>query len=463
MTDNKSNSLWGGRFTQSPDAIMEAMNASIGYDKRLWRQDIQGSKAHASMLFKQDIISQKDYDAIIKGLDQIAIEIQEDSFQFSPALEDIHMNIEHRLTQLIGDAGGRLHTARSRNDQVATDIKLWLREQTDTVITLLGDVQKALLSQAEKHIDTIMPGFTHLQTAQPVTFAHHLMAYYEMFERDRQRFIDSRMRLNYCPLGSAALAGTVYPIDRFQTAQSLGFDAPTRNSLDSVSSRDFALEFMAHTAISASHISRFSEEIILWMTPQFGFISLSDKWTTGSSIMPQKKNPDAAELLRAKTGRLNGNLIALLTVMKGLPLAYSKDMQEDKEALFDSVDHYTLSLSVLKGMLDDMQAHPDKMRIAAESGFSVATDLADWLVTSLNLPFRQAHHITGNLVKYAEDHQLMLHDIPLTIMQEIEPKITNDIYTVLSCDASVSARQSYGGTAFEQVKQQIKERQQEWA
>lgn len=462
MTEQKSNKLWGGRFTDSPDAIMEAMNASIDYDKRLWQEDIRGSKAHARMLYDQEIITQDDYDLILKGLGQISKEIVEDKFVFSAALEDIHMNIENRLCEIVGDAGGRLHTARSRNDQVATDVKLWLREQTDHVIKQLKDIQKSLLVQAEKHIHTIMPGFTHLQTAQPISFAHHLMAYYEMFERDRQRFIDARVRVNQCPLGAAALAGTVYPIDRFQTAKALGFDGPTHNSLDSVSSRDFALEFMAHAAISAGHISRFSEEIVIWMTPQFGFVSLSDKWTTGSSIMPQKKNPDAAELLRAKTGRMNGNLIALLTVMKGLPLAYSKDMQEDKEALFDTVDNYALSLSVLNGMLIDMTAHPDKMRGAAESGFSVATDLADWLVKALNLPFRRAHHITGQLVKYAEDHQMMLHEIPLDIMQSIEGNVTDDIYAVLCCEASVKARTSYGGTAFEQVTQQIEMRKAEW-
>ena len=418
MSEKKSNQMWGGRFADKPDAVMEAINASISYDKRMWRQDIAGSRAHAEMLKTQEIISKQDYQDMMSGLDQVAAEIEAGTFEFSPALEDIHMNIENRLSEIIGTAAGRLHTARSRNDQVATDTKLWLRDATDHTIQILTDIQKIILERAEEYHDAVMPGFTHLQTAQPVTFGHHLMAYYEMFERDKTRFIDARNRANHSPLGAAALAGTVYPTDRFMTAKALGFAAPTRNSLDSVSDRDFALEYMTASSICAGHLSRFAEEIVIWMTPQFGFISLSDKWTTGSSIMPQKKNPDAAELVRAKTGRINGNVIALLTVLKGLPLAYSKDMQEDKEALFDTVDHLELALTATKGMFSDLKANVDNMRKAANSGFSVATDLADWLVQVLGLPFRQAHHVTGALVKYAEDHALSLDDIPLAEMKK---------------------------------------------
>jgi argininosuccinate lyase len=455
---SSSNKMWGGRFANSPDAVMESINASISYDKRLWRHDIIASKAHAKMLCVQNIISQTDYDSILSGLDAVYSEIEQGKFTFSPKLEDIHMNIEHRLSEFIGTAAGRLHTARSRNDQVATDTKLWLRDMIDIVITLITDIQTIILNRADEHFDTIMPGFTHLQSAQPVTFGHHLMAYFEMLNRDKGRFIDAKKRMNECPLGAAALAGTVYNTDRFLVAETLGFDAPTRNSLDSVSSRDFALEYMAAAAICAGNLSRLCEELIIWMTPQFNFIKLSDAWTTGSSIMPQKKNPDAAELVRAKTGRINGNLLALLTIIKGLPLAYSKDMQEDKEALFDTVDNLELSLTAIKGMLSDLTVNKDKMRHGADSGFCVATDLADWLVKSLNIPFRQAHHITGSLVKYAEDNQLTLENIPLNIMQNIEPLITSDIYTVLNVESSVNARTSYGGTATSCVKQQINER-----
>lgn len=461
MSKDNSNKMWGGRFSQSPDAVMEAINASISYDKRLWRQDIRGSKAHARMLAQQNIISDDDYQKICEGLDIVATEIEAKKFEFSTALEDIHMNIENRLAQFIGTAAGRLHTARSRNDQVALDTKLFLKENCSLVIELIEEIQSIILEKAEEHFDTIMPGFTHLQTAQPITFGHHLMAYYEMFERDKGRFIDAQKRMGECPLGAAALAGTVYKTDRFMTALELGFDAPTRNSLDSVSSRDFALEYMAAASICAVNLSRLCEEFIIWMTPQFGFIRLSDKWTTGSSIMPQKKNPDAAELVRAKTGRINGNLLALLTIMKGLPLAYSKDMQEDKEALFDTVDNFELALTAMRGMLSDLSVNKEKMRFAAESGFSVATDLADWLVKSLDIPFREAHHITGSLVKYAEDNQMMLHEIPLEEMQKIEKKINNDVYNVLSVDASVAARKSYGGTAPDCVKQQILERKKD--
>ncbi|MFT6083230.1 MAG: argininosuccinate lyase [Alphaproteobacteria bacterium] len=460
MTQNGSNQMWGGRFADKPDAIMEAINASIGYDKRLWLHDIQGSKAHATMLADNNIISKQDLTDIIKGLNQIETEIANNQFNFSPALEDIHMNIEARLREIIGTAAGRLHTGRSRNDQVATDTRLWLRDATDRIISLLVQLQKTLLDKAEHYHDAIMPGFTHLQTAQPVTFGHHLMAYFEMLERDKGRFTDMRQRLNQSPLGSAALAGTPYPIDRFATADALGFCAPMRNSLDGVSARDFSLEFMADAAICSSHLSRFAEEIVIWMTPQFNFIKLSDKWTTGSSIMPQKKNPDAAELIRAKTGRMNGNLMALLTIMKGLPLAYSKDMQEDKEPLFDSADSIELVLAATLGMLKELTANTDSMKKAAESGFAVATDLADWLVQELDMPFREAHHVTGAMVKLAEDKKCMLNELALADMQAINAKITDAIYKVLTPEASVNARTSYGGTAISCVLAQIKERKE---
>ena len=464
MTDDskqnsqQKNQMWGGRFADKPDAVMQAINASIDYDKRLWYHDILGSKAHATMLADNHIISQTDLADIIRGLDQIELEITNGNFQFSHILEDIHMNIESRLRDIIGTAAGRLHTGRSRNDQVATDTRLWLRDATDRILQLITTLQKALIVKAEQYHDAIMPGFTHLQTAQPVTFGHHLMAYFEMLNRDKGRFYDMRNRLNECPLGSAALAGTPYPIDRFATAHSLGFDAPMRNSLDGVSSRDFAIEFMAAAAICGSHLSRFAEEIVIWITPQFNFIKLSDKWTTGSSIMPQKKNPDAAELVRAKTGRLNGNLMTLLTIMKGLPLAYSKDMQEDKEPLFDSADTIELVLVAMTGMVTDMQANTENMLNAAAKGFAVATDLADWLVQKLNMPFRDAHHVTGALVKLAEDKNMMLNELALSDMQYVDARITADIYNVLNPLASVNARQSYGGTAIIRVLEQIQER-----
>ncbi len=453
----KKNKMWGGRFSDNPDAVMEAINASIDYDKRLWYHDIQGSKAHAKMLADNGIISHQDFDDIIRGLNTIETEIAEGQFVFSTVLEDIHMNIESRLHHIIGTPAGRLHTARSRNDQVATDTRLWLRDATDRIIGLITDLQKILLEKAECYHNAIMPGFTHLQTAQPVTFGHHLMAYFEMLMRDKGRFLNMKNRMNFCPLGSGALAGVPYPIDRFATAHNLGFRDPMRNSLDGVSSRDFAIEFMAAAAICGGHLSRFAEEIVLWVTPQFNFITLSDKWTTGSSIMPQKKNPDAAELVRAKTGRLNGNLMALLTIMKGLPLAYSKDMQEDKEALFDSADTIELVLSAMVGMVSDLKANTDAMHKATEKGFAVATDLADWLVQKQNIPFREAHHITGALVKLAEDNGVMLSDLKIDAMQKIDSRITVDIYNVLTPDASVNARKSYGGTAFECVLTQIKE------
>lgn len=460
MTEKQQtkNNMWGGRFADRPDAIMEAINASIAYDKRLWYHDIQGSKAHATMLADNHIISSDDLSDITRGLNQIETEISNGDFNFSTALEDIHMNIESRLRDIIGTAAGRLHTGRSRNDQVATDVRLWLRDATDRILDLITHLQTVLLTKAETYHTTIMPGFTHLQTAQPVTFGHHLMAYFEMLERDKGRFSDMRKRLNECPLGSAALAGTPYPIDRFATAHRLGFSAPMRNSLDGVSSRDFAIEFMAAAAICGGHLSRFAEEIVIWITPQFNFITLSDKWTTGSSIMPQKKNPDAAELIRAKTGRLNGNLMTLLTIMKGLPLAYSKDMQEDKEPLFDSVDTIELVLSAMVGMVSDLEAKADMMKNAAEKGFAVATDLADWLVQKLNMPFRDAHHVTGALVKLAEDKNLMLSELDISDMHKIDSRITTDIYKVLTPEASVNARTSYGGTAIIRVLEQINAR-----
>lgn len=459
-TKNTKNTMWGGRFADKPDAIMEAINASIDYDKRLWYHDIQGSKAHATMLADNNIISKNDLKDIISGLNQIETEIANNEFQFSASLEDIHMNIESRLREIIGAAAGRLHTGRSRNDQVATDVRLWLRDATDRILELIKNLQSVILTKANIYHTTIMPGFTHLQTAQPVTFGHHLMAYFEMLQRDKGRFLDMRNRLNECPLGSAALAGTPYPIDRFSTARHLKFSAPMRNSLDGVSSRDFALEFMAAAAICGGHLSRFAEEIVIWVTPQFNFITLSDKWTTGSSIMPQKKNPDAAELVRAKTGRLNGNLMTLLTIMKGLPLAYSKDMQEDKEPLFDSVDTIELVLSAMTGMIADLEANTEAMKNAAEKGFAVATDLADWLVQELNMPFRDAHHVTGALVKRAEESNLMLSELSLDAMQSIDSRITDAIYRVLTPEASVNARTSYGGTAMVRVLEQINARKE---
>ena len=458
MSRNKQEARTGpvaARFETETDALMTAINASVGYDQRMWREDIRGSLAHAEMLKNRRIISEQDFTDIARGLKQIGEEIESGGFAFKIELEDIHMNIESRLKEIIGDAAGRLHTARSRNDQVATDVRLWLRGVTDEVCDLLTAYQKTLLRLAENNIETVAPGFTHLQSAQPVSFAHHLLAYFETAERDKGRFKDLRKRLNECPLGAAALAGTPHPVDRKFTAEALDFDAPTRNSIDSVSARDFALEFMSAAAICGTHLSRLAEEIVIWMTPQFGFVTLSDKWTTGSSIMPQKKNPDAAELIRAKTGRLNGSLITLLTVMKGLPLAYSKDMQEDKEALFDCADTIRIALKAMNGMVADMKTRPEKMRHAAESGFSTATDLADWLVTKAGLPFREAYGVTGKLVTFAEKHNVGLHEIPLAEMREIEPRLTEKVLDVLTVDASVSARKSYGGTAFERVREQI--------
>ncbi len=450
-----ANALWGGRFAAGPADIMSRINASIKFDQRLFAQDIAGSRAHCEMLVAQGIVSAEDGAQICSGLDTILAEINAGEFQFSEALEDIHMNIEARLTELIGPAAGRLHTARSRNDQVATDFKLWTRDAIDAVIGQLAALRDVLLDRAEEAADAVMPGFTHLQSAQPVTFGHHLMAYYEMFGRDLARFRDARVRLNESPLGSAALAGTSFPIDRMATAAALGFDRPTRNSLDGVSDRDFALEFLSAAAICATHLSRIAEEIVIWSSAQFGFVTLPDSFSTGSSIMPQKRNPDAAELARAKTGRIIGALNALLIVMKGLPLAYSKDMQEDKEQLFDAADNLELCLAAMGGMLAELQFDREKMAAAAGLGFSTATDLADWLVRELNLPFRQAHHVVGEIVKLAEARKVGLEALRLDELQSVEPRITDDARAVLSVQASVASRSSAGGTAPDQVRAAI--------
>jgi argininosuccinate lyase len=447
-----ANKMWGGRFAVSPAEIMEEINASIGFDKALAPQDIRGSKAHAAMLAEAGIISKADARDIARGLDQIAGEIEAGEFTFSRALEDVHLNIESRLTALIGDAGKRLHTGRSRNDQVATDFRLWVRDEIDALDASLMGLQLALAHKAATHAATVMPGFTHLQPAQPVTFGHHLLAYVEMIGRDRGRFADARKRLNECPLGSAALAGTSFPIDRNRTAEALGFDRPMANSLDGVSDRDFALETLAAATISAVHLSRLAEEIVIWVTPQFGFVKLSDKFTTGSSIMPQKRNPDAAELSRAKVGRIAGAFQSLVMVMKGLPLAYSKDMQEDKEVTFDALASYRLAVAAMTGMVTDMEPVPEAMRAAAGRGYSTATDLADWLVRTLKLPFREAHHVTGSIVKRAETLGLDLEALALAEMQAVEPRITADVFTVLSVENSVKSRTSYGGTAPQNVR-----------
>ena len=455
MSDQDTNTMWGGRFAAGPDAIMEAINASIGFDKRLAKQDIAGSRAHAAMLAATGVITDKDAAAIREGLLTVLSEIEDGQFTFSTALEDIHMNVEARLKALIGDPAGRLHTARSRNDQVATDFKLWVRDQIDATITGLEALMRALLDQAEAGADWVMPGFTHLQTAQPVTWGHHMMAYVEMFARDRGRFTDARARMNECPLGAAALAGTSFPIDRDMTAQALGFDRPAANSLDAVSDRDFALEYLAAATICAVHLSRFAEELVIWSSAQFRFVTLSDRFSTGSSIMPQKKNPDAAELIRAKIGRILGANVALLTVMKGLPLAYSKDMQEDKEQVFDAADNLMLALAAMTGMVSDITANRAALETAAASGFSTATDLADWLVRALGLPFREAHHVTGALVKLAEDRGCDLPDLDLVDMQSVHAQITGDVFDVLGVANSVASRSSYGGTAPDQVRAQI--------
>ncbi len=451
-SNNKANAMWGGRFAAGPDAIMSRINASIDFDKRLYAQDIAGSVAHCRMLVNQGIVSESDGKAILSGLDSILNEIENDSFEFKTVLEDIHMNIESRLRELIGDAAGRLHTARSRNDQVATDLRLWTRDAIDGLDEQLKSLQETLIKLAETHADAAMPGFTHLQPAQPVTFGHHMLAYVEMYGRDRGRFADCRKRLNEAPLGAAALAGTSFPIDRQQTASALGFDHPMANSLDAVSARDFALEFLAAASICVAHLSRQAEELVLWCAPQFGFIRLSDAYSTGSSIMPQKRNPDAAELARAKTGRIFGALQSLLVVMKGLPLAYGKDMQEDKEPVFDAADNLSLTVAAMAGMIGDLTIVPETMRAALEHGFPTATDLADWLVRVLDMPFRDAHHATGAIVGLAEAKGCALAELSLSEMQDVAPGITDDIFSVLSVDASINSRSSEGGTSVENVR-----------
>lgn len=448
--------IWGGRFQSATDAILEAINVSIDFDKRLGPQDVRGSLAHVAMLAETGIISAEDAAAITRGLEQIRGEIEEGRFTFSRALEDIHMNVESRLAELIGPAAGRLHTARSRNDQVATDFRLYVRDAIDDIDAQLADLQLALTEKALEEAGSVMPGFTHLQSAQPVTFGHHLLAYVEMLARDRGRFADARARLNESPLGAAALAGTSFPIDREKTAKALGFARPTANSLDSVSDRDFVLETLSAMAISATHLSRFAEEIVLWTTSQFAFVALSDKFTTGSSIMPQKRNPDAAELVRGKTGRIIGALQAMLVVMKGLPLAYSKDMQEDKEGTFDALDNFALCVAAMAGMIRDMSVDRLRMRKAAGAGYATATDLADWLVRALNLPFREAHHVTGRIVGIAAERNVGLEKLPLATMREVEPRITEDVFSVLGVEKSVKSRVSYGGTAPENVRKQAR-------
>jgi argininosuccinate lyase len=451
-----SNKMWGGRFSAQPDAVMAEINASIDVDRKLFRQDITASKAHAEMLAKQGIISAQDAKKIVHGLDTILSEIEAGKFRFKRALEDIHMNVEARLAELIGPAAGRLHTARSRNDQVATDFKLWVRDEIDALDVMLADYQRALAEKALAHAATVMPGFTHLQTAQPVTFGHHLLAYVEMTARDRGRFADARKRLNESPLGAAALAGTSFRLDRALTARKLGFDRPAANSLDAVSDRDFALETLSAAAVAAVHLSRFAEEIVIWTSPLVGLLKLSDKFTTGSSIMPQKRNPDAAELVRAKAGKLIGALDALLIVMKGLPLAYQKDMQEDKAGVIDALGDLALCLAAMTGMVRDMVPDAARMKAAAGAGYATATDLADWLVRTLNMPFRDAHHVTGRIVAAAEARGVALEALPLAAMQAIEPKITKEALKVLSVERSVASRTSLGGTAPKNVGAQAR-------
>jgi argininosuccinate lyase len=451
-----ANKMWGGRFDQKPDPLMEEINASIDVDRKLYRQDIAASKAHAAMLAKKGIITAQDASKIAHGLDTILSEIEAGKFSFKRALEDIHMNVESRLSELIGPPAGRLHTARSRNDQVATDFRLWVRDAIDKIDIALAGYQRALAERALEHADTVMPGFTHLQTAQPVTFGHHLLAYVEMAARDRSRFADARERLNESPLGAGALAGTSFPIDRDMTAKSLGFARPMANSLDAVADRDFVLETLSAAAIAAVHLSRFAEEIVIWSSPLCGLIRLSDAFTTGSSMMPQKRNPDAAELVRAKTGRIIGALVGLLTVMKGLPLAYQKDMQEDKEGAIDALGALKLAIAAMTGMVRDMAPDVERMKEAAGEGFSTATDLADWLTRELKLPFREAHHATGRIVAKAAGVGIGLDKLPLETLQAIEPRITKAVYDVLSVEKSVKSRAVYGGTAPKNVRAQAK-------
>jgi argininosuccinate lyase len=452
-----TNKMWGGRFASGPDAIMEEINTSIDFDRHLFREDILASKAHAAMLAKQEIITAEDAGKIAQGLDKILAEMDAGTFDFKRALEDIHMNVESRLAELIGSAAGRLHTARSRNDQVATDFRLWVRSAIDDIDRALTAYQRALADKAVEHAATVMPGLTHLQTAQPVTFGHHLLAYVEMADRDRGRFADARKRLNESPLGAAALAGTSFPIDRDMTAQALGFDRPAANSLDAVSDRDFVLETLAAASIAAVHLSRLAEEIVIWTSPLTGLAKLSDKFTTGSSIMPQKRNPDAAELVRAKTGRIVGALNGLLMVMKGLPLAYQKDMQEDKEGAMAALSALTLSLAAMAGMVTDLEPDAARMKKAAGEGYATATDLADWLVRTLKIPFRDAHHITGRIVAAASEAGAPLHRLPLEAMQEIEPRITGEVFEVLTVTNSVKSRTSFGGTAPKNVRNAAKQ------
>ncbi|QIG78744.1 argininosuccinate lyase [Stakelama tenebrarum] len=447
--------MWGGRFAEGPSAVMREINASIPFDKRLWRQDIAGSQAHVAMLGKQGIVSSEDAQAISEGLDAVASDFEADGVPVDYALEDIHMVTENALSEKIGEAAGRLHTARSRNDQVATDFRLWTRDAIDEASAGLKALQTALLARAEEHADSVMPGFTHLQSAQPVTLGHHLMAYYEMFARDRARLADARARLNLCPLGAAALAGTGFPIDREATASALGFDGPTRNSLDSVSDRDFAIEYLTAAVQASLHLSRLAEEFVIWASQPFGFVSLSDQWSTGSSIMPQKRNPDAAELVRGHAGRIMGCMTSLMVSMKGLPLAYSKDMQDDKPPVFEAHDLLGLCIAAMTGMVESASFRTDRMRGLAESGFATATDLADWLVREAGVPFRQAHHITGRAVARAEADGVRLDQLPLEALREVDDRIDQRVYDVLSVDASVASRMSFGGTAPSRVREAI--------
>ena len=456
MSDkSSSNAMWGGRFAAGPDAIMEAINASIGFDRRLAKQDIEGSRAHAAMLAAQGIITDSDADAIREGLLTVLSEIEGGTFPYRVELEDIHMNVEARLKEIVGEPAGRLHTGRSRNDQVALDFRLWVREQCDAAIEGIDALMRAFLTQAEAGADWVMPGFTHLQTAQPVTWGHHMLAYVEMLARDKSRFEDARRRMNESPLGAAALAGTSFPIDREMTAAALGFDRPAANSLDAVSDRDFALEYLSCASICAMHLSRFAEELVIWSSAQFRFVTLSDRFSTGSSIMPQKKNPDAAELIRAKIGRIFGANVALMMVMKGLPLTYSKDMQEDKEQVFDAADNLMLALAAMTGMVADMTAQRENLKVAASGGFSTATDLADWLVRELGLPFRDAHHVTGSLVAMAEGKGCDLPDLTLDDMRSVHDGIRADVFDVLGVENSVASRTSFGGTAPSGVRAQV--------
>ena len=455
MMKKSSNKMWGGRFDAKPSDLMQEINQSITFDKKLYKQDIQGSTAHAKMLAQVGVLTKSESEKIISGLKKVEKEIEGDEFNFKIELEDIHMNIESRLREIIGDVAGKLHTARSRNDQVATDFRLFVRDEIDEVLKLISVLQKNLVKKAEDNFNVILPGFTHLQVAQPVLFSHHLLAYFEMFKRDSSRLQDLRARMNECPLGACALAGTSFPIDRNFTAKELGFTRPTANSMDSVSDRDFAIEYLFCLALVATHLSRFAEEIVIWMSKGFEFVKLSDAFTSGSSIMPQKKNPDAAELVRGKSGRIFGALISLLTTIKGLTLTYSKDMQEDKEPVFDATENSKLCLRAMAGMVADMKVNEDKMLKMAGSSYSTATDLADWLVKNLKIPFRDAHHVTGTIVKMAENKGVDLHELKLAEMQKVEKKITAKIFDVLSVENSVASRTSIGGTSQVRVKEEI--------